>query len=66
MVLSVRLPRQRVWPILPGARSFLNCEAGLEGQLKRDSEIGDGGVERELYLPWRGSLALGRGCECPL
>jgi hypothetical protein len=22
--LSVRFPRHRVWPILPGARSFLN------------------------------------------
>lgn len=26
--LSVRLPRQSVWPILPGARSFLNCKGG--------------------------------------
>lgn len=24
--LSVRFPRQSVWPILPGVRSFLNCE----------------------------------------
>jgi hypothetical protein len=23
--LSVMLPRHRIWPILPGARSFLNC-----------------------------------------
>jgi hypothetical protein len=23
--LSVRLPRQSVWPIFPGVRSFLNC-----------------------------------------
>lgn len=22
---SVMLPKQRIWPILPGARSFLNC-----------------------------------------
>ena len=26
--LSVRLPRQRIWPIFPGVRSFLNCERG--------------------------------------
>lgn len=29
--LSVRLPRQRIWPILPGVRSFLNCEKGGKG-----------------------------------
>jgi hypothetical protein len=29
----VRLPRQRIWPILPGVRSFLNC-------------VGDGVLER--------------------
>jgi hypothetical protein len=27
--LSVRLPKQRVWPILPGVRSFLNCDGGF-------------------------------------
>lgn len=27
--LSVRLPRQRDWEILPGARSFLNCETAV-------------------------------------
>jgi hypothetical protein len=37
VALSVRLPRQRVCPILPGVRSFLNCVGrevswgGLEG-----------------------------------
>lgn len=30
--LSVRLPRQRIWPILPGVRSFLNCEKGGKGR----------------------------------
>ena len=23
---EVRLPKQRIWPILPGVRSFLNCK----------------------------------------
>lgn len=25
----MRLPRQRIWPILPGDRSFLNCSERL-------------------------------------
>ncbi len=26
---EVRLPRQRIWPILPGDRSFLNCSQAI-------------------------------------
>jgi hypothetical protein len=29
--LSVRLPRQSVWPIFPGVRSFLNCREDQTG-----------------------------------
>lgn len=31
MGLSVRLPRQRVWPILPGVSNFLNCRRDFSG-----------------------------------
>ena len=29
----MRLPRQRVWPIFPGVRSFLNCGRGFSDMI---------------------------------
>ena len=50
--LSVRFPRQRVWPILPGVRSFLNCGRTLEGSILLNGE----------RLPLLVCRARGLGC----
>lgn len=51
--LSVRLPKQSVWPILPGVRSFLNCGRGFS----RCAKYG-----RVQNGPLREYLELGLGC----
>lgn len=56
--MSVRLPRHSIWPILPGARSFLNCGAVRARE----------GSRRELCLPLRecpgGGRQPGRNGRC--
>lgn len=39
MGLSVRFPRQSVWPIFPGVRSFLNCWERLEVVDRRSDQL---------------------------
>jgi hypothetical protein len=50
--LSVRFPRHSVWPILPGVRSFLNCEKGL----------GNNSGAWRVSLPLRECQGRGLGC----
>lgn len=61
--LSVRLPRQRVWPILPGARSFLNC-SGCWCQSKVDSSLQY--IRRAAHTFWGISRARSGMCRSPM
>ena len=53
----MRLPRQRVWPIFPGVRSFLNCGRGFSDMIGG----GKSGISPLLVCP---ELCL--GCGDPL
>ena len=57
MGLSVRFPRQRVWPILPGVRSFLNCRGVLEIFLMKGKGSGTfAGMSRARSGMWRSPI----------
>lgn len=44
----MRFPRQRVWPIFPGVRSFLNCHS--RDQQSRELEFKAQEAQKESYL----------------
>lgn len=56
---SVRLPRQRIWPILPGVRSFLNC---VRGEFHSRTAIRAAEVMIPLLVYPGQLLALRLGC----
>ena len=61
----MRLPRQRIWPILPGVRSFLNCFVAVSSVVSRGLPViavghgCAGGVPVETYLCRNVDRAIG-------
>lgn len=60
MGLSVRFPRHSVWPILPGVRSFLNCEKGLGDNSGLGAEFTFAGMSRARSGMWRSPMTRTR------